>query len=105
MKIDLAAEAASTVQGQAVSIGPAVVAASATWTARLRTDHVAIFQVSASRGFKIAALIALGAVALAAAIALVVAVVSAAAVAVALADSVAVDFAAALAGSGEDVKN
>ena len=47
-------------------IGPAVVAEEAIWTARLRTDHVAIFQASASRAFKAAALIVLAAVDLAA---------------------------------------
>jgi hypothetical protein len=50
-------EAASTAQEQAVLIGPAVVAASAMWTARLRIDHVVIFQASASKAFKAAVLI------------------------------------------------
>src|SRR4029077_19476899 len=56
--IDPAARAASTVQEEAVSIGPAVEADPVIWTARLRTDHVAIFQASVFRDFRAAALIA-----------------------------------------------
>src|SRR5207249_1541535 len=52
-----AAGAASTVQGEAVSIGPAVEVDSVIWTARLRTGRVAIFRASGSRAFRAAALI------------------------------------------------
>ena len=45
------------VQGEAVSIGPAVEADSVIWTARLRTGRVVIFRASVSRAFKAAALI------------------------------------------------
>jgi hypothetical protein len=47
-------EAAPTVQGEAVSIGPAV---AVIWTARLRTGRAVIFRVSVSRAFKAAVLI------------------------------------------------
>ena len=62
--IDLAAEAgaASTVQGEAVSIDPAVEADPAIWTARLRTGRAVTFRANGSRAFKAAALIDLGAV-------------------------------------------
>ena len=60
--IEPAAGAASTGQGEAVWVGPAVEPAPVIWTARLRTGHVAIFQVSASRASKAAAVIALVAV-------------------------------------------
>ena len=51
--IELAAvEAAPTVQGEAVSIGPAVEVAPVIWTARLRTGRVVTFRASGSRAFK-----------------------------------------------------
>ena len=50
--------AAPTVQGEAVSIGPAVEADPVIWTARLRTGRVVIFLASGSRAFRVAALIA-----------------------------------------------
>ena len=53
-----AGEAAPTVQGEAVSIGPAVEADPVIWTARLRTGRVVIFRASVSRAFRAAALIA-----------------------------------------------
>ena len=56
--IDPAAGAESTVQGEAVSIGPAVEADPVIWTARLRTGRVVIFQASGSRAFRAAASIA-----------------------------------------------
>jgi hypothetical protein len=56
--IDPAVEAAPTVQGEAVSIGPAVEADSVIWTARLKTGRVATFRASASRAFRAVALIA-----------------------------------------------
>ena len=56
--IEPAAGAAPTVQGEAVSIGPAVEAAPVIWTARLRTGRVVIFRASGSRAFRAAALIA-----------------------------------------------
>src|SRR5207249_11568275 len=52
-----AAGAASTVQGEAVSIGPAVEADSVIWTARLRTGRVVSFRASDSRASRAAALI------------------------------------------------
>src|SRR3954452_17337818 len=55
--IELAAEAASTVQGEAASIGPAVEADPVIWTARLRTGRVVMFRASGSRAFRAAALI------------------------------------------------
>ena len=55
--IDRAVEAAPTVQGRAVSIGPAVEVDSVIWTARLRTGRAVIFRVSVSRAFKAAVLI------------------------------------------------
>jgi hypothetical protein len=60
--IDPAVEAAPTVQGEAVSIGPAGTVDSVIWTARLRTGRVVIFRASASRAFRAAALIDLEAV-------------------------------------------
>jgi len=60
--IDRAVEAAPTVQGRAVSIGPAVEVDSVIWTARLRTGRVVIFQASGSRASKAVALIDLEAV-------------------------------------------
>jgi hypothetical protein len=62
--IEPAGEAAPTVQGEAVSIGPAVAveADPVIWTARLRTGRVVIFQASGSRASKAAALIAAAAV-------------------------------------------
>lgn len=54
--IEPAARAASTVQGEAVSIGPAVEAGPVIWTARLRTGRVAIFRASVSRAFSLGAL-------------------------------------------------
>ena len=88
--IDPAAAAESTVQGEAVSIGPAVEADSVIWTARLRIGRVVIFRASVSKDFRAAALIAsvaagdLGAVDLAGS-----------------ADSAAADFAAAAAAGSE----
>ena len=55
--IDPAAEAAPIVQGEAVSIGPAVETDSVIWTARLRTGRVVTFLASVSKDFKAAALI------------------------------------------------
>ena len=60
--IEPAAGAASTVQGEPVSLGPAVEADSVIWTARLRTGRVVIFRASGSRAFRAAALIDLVAV-------------------------------------------
>jgi hypothetical protein len=60
--IEPAAAAASTVQGEAVSIGPAVEADSVIWTAKLRTGRVVIFRANGSRAFRAAALIDLLAV-------------------------------------------
>jgi hypothetical protein len=51
-RIEQPAEAAPTVQGEAVSIGPGVEAGPVIWTARLRTGHVVIFQASAFKGFR-----------------------------------------------------
>ena len=56
--IEPAAGAAPTVQGEAVSIGPAVEAALVIWTARLRTGRVVNRRASDSRAFRAAALIA-----------------------------------------------
>ena len=55
--IELAAEAALTVQGEAASVGPAVEADPVIWTAKLRTGRVVIFGASGSRAFRAAALI------------------------------------------------
>jgi len=60
--IEPATGAASTVQEEAVSIGPGVEADPVIWTAKLRTGRVVIFQASGSRAFKAAALIAAAAV-------------------------------------------
>ena len=57
-RIEQPAEAAPTVQGEAVSIGPGVEVDPVIWTARLRTGRVVIFQASGSRAFRAAALIA-----------------------------------------------
>jgi hypothetical protein len=57
-RIEQPAEAAPTVQGEAVSIGPGVEADPVIWTARLRTGRVVIFQASGSRAFRAVALIA-----------------------------------------------
>jgi hypothetical protein len=54
--IEPAAGAASIVQREAVSIGPA--ADSVIWTARRRTGRVVTFRASDSRAFRAAALIA-----------------------------------------------
>ena len=56
--IEPAAVAASIVQGEAVSIGPAVGADPVIWTASLRTGRVVTFRASGSRAFRVAALIA-----------------------------------------------
>jgi len=56
--IEPAAGAASTGQGEAVWVGPAVEPAPVIWTARLRTGHVAIFQVRASKAAAVIALVA-----------------------------------------------
>jgi hypothetical protein len=56
--IEPAAGAAWTVQGEAVSIGPAVEADSVIWTARLRTGRVVTFRASVFRAFRATALIA-----------------------------------------------
>jgi hypothetical protein len=92
--IEPEAGAASTVQGEAVSIGPAVEVDRVIWTARQRTGRVVNFRASGSRAFRAAALID----SVAAVIALVVAALGA------LADSAAADFAVA-AGSGADDNN
>ena len=112
--------AASIVQEEAVSIGPAAVADSVIWTARLKTGRVVIFRASGSRAFRAAALIASVAVedsedsaVIAAAVAVdladsaVIALVAAGDLGVAgLAASAAVaGFAAAVAGSGADDEN
>jgi hypothetical protein len=97
--IEPAAGAASTVQGEAVSIGPAVEAALVIWTGRLRTGRVVIFRASGSRAFRAAALIASVAVVDSAATDLVAAVGLAAGALGALADS------AVAAGSGADDEN
>ena len=47
------------VQGEAVSIGPAVEADPVIWTARLRTGRVVTFRASGSRVFRAGALIVL----------------------------------------------
>jgi hypothetical protein len=56
--IEPAVEAGPTVQGEAVSIGPAVAVDSVIWTARLKIGRVVTFQASVFRAFKAAALIA-----------------------------------------------
>ena len=55
--IDPAVAAVPTVQGEAVSIGPAVEVEAVIWTARLRTARVVIFRASVSKAFKAVALI------------------------------------------------
>ena len=55
--IDPAVAAVPTVQGEAVSIGPAVEVEAVIWTARLRTGRAVIFRASVSRAFKAVALI------------------------------------------------
>ena len=57
-RIEQPAGAAPIVQGQAVSIGPAVEADPVIWTARLRTGRVVILRASGSRAFRAVALIA-----------------------------------------------
>src|SRR6201999_1662578 len=52
-----AVAAAPTVQGEAVSIGPAVAAEAVIWTARLKTGREGVFRASVSRAFKAAGLI------------------------------------------------
>ena len=52
------AAAAWTVQGEAVSTGPAVEADPVIWTARLKIGRVVTFRASVSRAFKAVALIA-----------------------------------------------
>jgi hypothetical protein len=68
------------------------------WTARLRIDHVAIFQASDSRVFNAVALIVLAAAADSA-------VIASAVGAAALIDLVAEDFAGAVVGSGAGDEN
>jgi hypothetical protein len=95
--IDPAAGAESTVQGEAVSIGPAVEADLVIWTARLRTGRVVTFRASVSKDFRAAALIAS-----VAAVDLVAVIASVAAVDLAgSADSAEEDFAAAEAAGSE----
>ena len=55
--IEPAVEAAPTVQGEAVSIGPAVEVDPVIWTARLRTGRVVTFRASVSKAFRAVALI------------------------------------------------
>jgi hypothetical protein len=55
--IDPAPEAEWTVQGEAVSIDPAVEADPMIWIARLRTARVVTFRASGSKAFRAAALI------------------------------------------------
>ena len=57
--IELATQAASTIQAQAASIVLAVEAASAIWTVKLRTGRAGILRASDSKAFKAAGLIAL----------------------------------------------
>ena len=108
--IEPAAGAASTVQGEAVSIDPAVEVDSVIWTARLRTGRVVIFRASGSRAFRAVALIAsvaaedLGVIALGAAAVDLVAIASVVAedlAAVALAALV-VEDSAGVAAAGDD---
>ena len=56
-RIEQPARAAPNIQGEAVSIGPAVAADPVIWTAKRRTGRAAIFRASVSRAFKAAALI------------------------------------------------
>ena len=104
-RIEQPAGAAPIVQGEAVSIGPAVEVDPVIWTARLRTGRVVILRASGSRAFRVAASIAaaveaedLAVIAAAAVIAL---VAAGDLVAAALADSAAV----AEAGSGAGAEN
>ena len=85
-----------TIQGEAVSIGPAVAADSVIWTARLKTGRVVTFLASVSRAFRAVASIASAAVEDSAVIAL---VAAGDLVAAALAGS------AVVAGSGADAEN
>jgi hypothetical protein len=112
LPIDPAAGAASRVQQEAVSIGPAVEADPVIWTARLRTGRVVIFQASGSRAFRAAASIAAAAavdLAVIASVAVVDLADSAAIASVAAGDLAAVALAAledlAVAGSGADAEN
>ena len=106
--IEQPAGVAPTVQGQAVSIGPAVEVDPVIWTAKLRTGRVVTFRASDSRAFRAAILIVPVAVGLAAIAPVEAALEDLAAVAT---DSVAAvldalaDSAAAAAGSGADVNN
>ena len=110
VRIEQPAGAAPTVQGEAVSIGPAVEADPVIWTARLRTGRVVTFLANVSRAFRAGALIASEAVedsvviAAAAAVDLVVALIAS----VVLADLAAAALAgsaAVVAGSGADAEN
>jgi hypothetical protein len=94
--IDRAARVASNVQGEAVSIDPAVEADPVIWIARLRTGRVATFRASASRAFRAVALIdSVAAIALVAAEALaVIASAAAEALAAVIASVEAVDLGA-----------
>jgi len=56
--IEQPAVGAPIVQGEAVWIGPAVVADPVTWTVRLRTGRVVILRANGSRAFRAVALIA-----------------------------------------------
>jgi hypothetical protein len=100
--IEPAAEAAPTVQGEAISIGPAVEADSVIWTVRLRTGRVVTFRASVSKDFRAADLIA--PVAAGDSVVVIASVAARDLVAVDLAgsaDSVAEDFAAAAAAGSE----
>ena len=104
-RIEQPAGAAPIVQGEAVSIGPAVEVDPVIWTARLRTGRVVILRASGSRAFRAAASIAAAveadSVVIAAVVVdLVVVVIDLVAVAADLADS-----AAAAAGSGAGDEN
>ena len=116
--IDPAVEAAPTLQGEAVSIVPALEVDPVIWTAKLRTGRVVNLRASGSRAFRAVALIALvaaedlGVIDLGAAAVDLAATASAAAgdlgvvALVALAGAAAEDFAAAeVAGSEADGKN
>jgi hypothetical protein len=99
--IEPAVEAAPTVQGEAVSIGPALEVDPVIWTARPRTGRAVTFLASVSRDFKAAALIDLEAVEASGVIDLVAGVIALAAAALAgLAGS-----AAAAAGSEVGAEN
>ena len=57
--IELATQAASTIQAQAASIVLAVAVDSGIWTVKLKTDRAVILRASDSKAFKAAVLIAL----------------------------------------------